>query len=179
MCCGWEEGDHTNEHSAEGMGERCRGERREAEGEMEGDTQSTVVRRREEMGKWGKEGKKGKDGINKSRAVIQKKNRAILQKVLVGWNKGMRTCAHLMIKKSGIKGRVYKRIILNMAFVLFIWPRLPKSHREQRKTEKITALVLKHRPNARSPAWWNKGSRAPWSLYHLDYTGNFLTPQYG
>ena len=28
-----------------------------------------------------------------------KKNRAILQKVLVGWNKGMRTCAHLMIKK--------------------------------------------------------------------------------
>lgn len=54
-----------------------------------------------------------------------------------------------------------------------------KSQREQRKTEKITALVLKLRPNARSPAWRNKGSRAPWSLYHLDYTGNFVTPQYG
>lgn len=33
-----------------------------------------------------------------------------------------------------------------------------KGHGEQRKTEKITALVLKRRPNARSPAWWNKGS---------------------
>lgn len=64
--------------------------------------------------------KEGEGRYQKSRAEIQKKNRAILQKVLVGWNKGMRTCAHLMIKKSGIKGRVYERIILNMAFVLFI-----------------------------------------------------------
>lgn len=42
--------------------------------------------------------KKGRDGINKA-ALIQKKNRAKLYKVLVERNKGMRTCAHLMIKK--------------------------------------------------------------------------------
>lgn len=64
------------------MGERCREERREeraAEGEMEGDIQSTAMRRNE--GSEGRKERRQMYGINKA---AQKKNRAILQKALVG-----------------------------------------------------------------------------------------------
>lgn len=43
-------------------------------------------------GKWGEEGKRGS-------TATQEKNKGLLLKEVVGWNKTMRKCAHLMIKK--------------------------------------------------------------------------------
>lgn len=84
--------------NAVGRKEGKRGRQREAEG-GEGDIQSIAIRRRE-VREGRMEGRKeGKGCYQLSSTAIQKKNRALLQKVLVGWNKDMRTYAHLMIKK--------------------------------------------------------------------------------
>lgn len=65
---------------------------------MEGDIQSTAIRG---GGKRGSEGRKerGERMVSIKKHWHKKRTEQYYKKVVVGWNKGMRTCAHLMIEK--------------------------------------------------------------------------------